>query len=280
MRLDAKKLTTPFPLRPVYGSNHRRPRRHLGMEPEPRESHTMYAIHVLTADSDADLRPTVEFFVGIGDINSAFLPKQQPIAPATPGPSTPDAPLASTSTAIIPDATAPFATTSTSPTPSEEELAEIEQSEILSRNADELDAQLEERPLAKKQEELQEAEEAEEAEEAAQAANSSEAAADAVQTDAPVNGVESSRTPSPTREKHKRKALLKNSDRELVRIQRVSTYLVSQAGTHSILFRFWKKYIGSIIRLTTRDRQKKSLQRKSQNVQSSLRRRLTSGYAS
>ncbi|KIP11789.1 hypothetical protein PHLGIDRAFT_27787 [Phlebiopsis gigantea 11061_1 CR5-6] len=164
-----------------------------------------------------------EFFVGIGDINSAFLPKQQSIAPVSAGASTPDAPLASTSTDIIAETTpdSPFASTSTSPSSTEEELAEIAQNEILSRNADELDAQLEERPLAKKQEELQEAEEAEEAEEAANASNSSEASADDGQADTTVNGVESPRTPSPTREKHKRKALLKNSDRELVRIQRI-----------------------------------------------------------
>ena len=108
----------------------------------------------------------VEFFVGIGDINSAFLPKQQPIAPVPSGPSTPESTLASASTTAAEESPAsltPFASVSATGEPTEEELAEIAKSEILSRNADELDAQLEERPLAKKQEELQEAEDAEEA---------------------------------------------------------------------------------------------------------------------
>lgn len=101
----------------------------------------------------------------------------------------------------------------------------MEKTEILARNADALDAQLEERPLAKMQEELQEAEdkEATEAE-----ASTSESPSPTLNGDASssTNGTEATRTPTPNREKHHRKALLKNTDTELIRVQRVSVCVV------------------------------------------------------
>lgn len=138
------------------------------------------------------------------------------------GPSTPELPLASSSDVAAEEAStlnSSFASTSVTGEPTEEELAEIAKSEILSRNADELDAQLEERPLAKKQEELQEAEEAEEA----RRESSTPEPAPIVNGEEPkaANGVEEPRAPTPSREKHTRKALLKNTDTELIRVQRV-----------------------------------------------------------
>lgn len=95
----------------------------------------------------------------------------------------------------------------------EAELAELAKTEILARNADALDAQLEERPLAKKQEQLQETD------------DSAEGAAE-IGANGHSETLEESEAPRPTTpkpEKHVRKALLKNDDVELVRVQKVST---------------------------------------------------------
>ncbi|EKM61406.1 uncharacterized protein PHACADRAFT_204575 [Phanerochaete carnosa HHB-10118-sp] len=157
-----------------------------------------------------------EFFVGIGDINSAFLPKQVPLTPLPQVATTPGLPSTS-SAASEPD-------TSVTPVPSdvtEEELAEIEKTEILARNADALDAQLEERPLAKMQEELQEAEDEDADGVDAEALESSSPTVNG-DSPKPTNGAEADRSPTPHREKHHhRKALLKNTDTELVRVQRI-----------------------------------------------------------
>ena len=110
---------------------------------------------------------TVEFFVGIGDINSAFLPKLEPLTPNLPQDP------ASAGVAKIPPINIPPPEASTSPavpapdldiTAEEQaELVELAKTEILARNADALDAQLEERPLAKMQEQLQDTDESAEA---------------------------------------------------------------------------------------------------------------------
>lgn len=170
----------------------------------------------------------VEFFVGIGDINSAFLPKQKPLAPSIPasppipGIPTPPPPPPTTA-AEIPEPTDPLSPFDevlpvTDDTP--QELAEIAKSEILAANAVALDAQLEERPLAKMQEKVQEEEDAKE--DAAEAESRASSVNGDAEPTANGNGVEVPRTPTPTREKHHRKALLKNTDTELVRVQRVS----------------------------------------------------------
>jgi RNA polymerase II subunit A C-terminal domain phosphatase len=95
-----------------------------------------------------------------------------------------------------------------------------------------LDAQLEERPLAKMQEELQEAEDAKEA--TSEVEEQDSAAAVNGLGEKPVvnghadnseNGGEGTRSPTPSREKHPRKALLKNTDTELIRVRRVSVFL-------------------------------------------------------
>lgn len=173
----------------------------------------------------------VEFFVGIGDINSSFLPKQVPIAALPPDANRPASPPSDIASPGPTPPLSPFSSASTNSDTSEEELAEIEKTEILARNADVLDAQLEERPLAKMQEELQEAEDAKEA--AIEAAAEKEStpvvngAAEAGTNGHGDDGENAAEPPArlstPPKEKHTRKALLKNTDTELTRVQRVNT---------------------------------------------------------
>ena len=92
----------------------------------------------------------------------------------------------------------------------EAEAEEILQKEMITRNSLALEAQVEERPLAKLQEELQEA---------ANGQLESETPA----THGALGESENTSKPSETPgEKHHRKALLKNDDIELQRIKRVS----------------------------------------------------------
>jgi RNA polymerase II subunit A-like phosphatase len=95
--------------------------------------------------------------------------------------------------------------------PADEEVdTEILQKEMIARNSLALEAQVEERPLAKLQEELQ------------------EAANDQLESESPVGSTssqsENTSKPSetPGEKHHHRKALLKNDDVELRRIKRVS----------------------------------------------------------
>jgi RNA polymerase II subunit A C-terminal domain phosphatase len=161
--------------------------------------------------------PTDDFFVGIGDINSTFLPKLDPststvpqTSPATPG-QQPQTVLGSTLPTSSPSPSSDDSQSSTISTSSadEEVDTEILQKEMIARNSLALEAQVEERPLAKLQEELQ------------------EAANDQLESESPASSVsgqsENTSKPSETPgEKHHRKALLKNDDVELRRIKRVS----------------------------------------------------------
>jgi RNA polymerase II subunit A-like phosphatase len=157
--------------------------------------------------------PTDDFFVGIGDINSAFLPKLDPSTstipqmPVTPGqqPQANPGPTLSTST---PDPL-PEDPQLTTPSADEAVTTEILQKEMMARNSLALEAQVEERPLAKLQEELQEAANGELASESP--------------TSSTTGQSENTSKPSENSgEKHHRKALLKNDDVELQRIKRVS----------------------------------------------------------
>ncbi|KAJ7642847.1 hypothetical protein B0H17DRAFT_960034 [Mycena rosella] len=135
-----------------------------------------------------------DFFVGIGDINSAFLPKIEPLTP----------PAAATAPAAEPPPSAdPAQVTPSLPAPvSPVEAAQTELTEkaMLTQNTIALEAQVEERPLAKKQEELQVA--------------SAEAPAPIAASEA-----ETPDSTSPASEKTQRKAaLLKNDDNELQRL--------------------------------------------------------------
>jgi len=168
-----------------------------------------------------------DFFVGIGDINSSFLPKLEPLTTATSQrpeikgpPSQDDAnaqKLSMMSQTTPPEAGLASATTSLSttiPVPSngEAERAQLAANAMLKQNNLALEAQLEERPLAKKQEALQEGE---------------AAAHEHTQHDTenkPVVGVQTKQEESSTHKHEKRKALLKNDDHELERIAKVGSY--------------------------------------------------------
>jgi RNA polymerase II subunit A C-terminal domain phosphatase len=97
-------------------------------------------------------------------------------------------------------------------------LNELAKKEILALNADALEAQLEERPLAKQQELLQEAEEANETSESDKISSTPGSS----ENDGSLELQEVPKSTTPKPEKHARKALLKNDDTELVRVQRVS----------------------------------------------------------
>lgn len=95
--------------------------------------------------------------------------------------------------------------------PADEEVAaEILQKEMIARNSLALEAQVEERPLAKLQEELQ------------------EAANGQLESESPASNISSQSedtsksSETPGEKHHHRKALLKNDDVELQRIKRVS----------------------------------------------------------
>ena len=170
---------------------------------------------------------TDDFFVGIGDINSAFLPKLEPLVPVAPPP---PPPVIADSTTVTEELEAEveldgdeedddeddledvMASSDGASSPGEDErLAEIEKNEILSRNTQALEAQVEERPLAKKQEELQETVNGE-------AASPEQPTTGAVPA---TNGSDASAEQQPKRERHVRKALLKNDDTELQRVKQV-----------------------------------------------------------
>ncbi|KAJ7231472.1 hypothetical protein B0H12DRAFT_1146513 [Mycena haematopus] len=145
-----------------------------------------------------------DFFVGIGDINSAFLPKIEPLTPVTPRPATapkaaptssptPDAPPSADPAQINPSLPAPISSADAAQTALTEKA-------LLTQNSIALEAQVEERPLAKKQEEL------EVASDEAPGASKGESSTTA------------SKTPSPAPKKHHKAALLKNDDNELQRL--------------------------------------------------------------
>lgn len=153
---------------------------------------------------------TDDFFVGIGDINSAFLPKINPLTAAVPTPPIkagsvkeggvqPPASPASSETAVseVSDSTLV------------DESDELMQKNMIDQNSLALEAQVEERPLAKKQEELE--------------ASPSEQTPAA--PGAPVNppsGPETRGGGTKKRNKAPPKALLRNDDFELHRVRNVS----------------------------------------------------------
>ncbi|PPQ64298.1 hypothetical protein CVT26_002181 [Gymnopilus dilepis] len=144
-----------------------------------------------------------DFFIGIGDINSSFLPKIEPLTPSVP---TPPASPAQNINGAAP---------ASPPLPSEEEQEKVEEetTAMLKENNAALDAQLEERPLAKKEKELQEHEVQEQQE---QQPPQAEAAGTATTTPPPSN-----KEASPKPEKAHKKALLKNDDYELDRVSKL-----------------------------------------------------------
>lgn len=159
-----------------------------------------------------------DFFVGIGDINSTFLPKLDaststipPMPPPTPSQQQ-QATSGSTPSPSVPVPASNGSQSSIVSTSSADEAAaeEILQKEMMTRNSLALEAQVEERPLAKLQEELQEA------------ANGQLTSESPASTSASGKCETTSKPHESPGEKHHRKALLKNDDTELQRVKRVS----------------------------------------------------------
>jgi RNA polymerase II subunit A C-terminal domain phosphatase len=118
---------------------------------------------------------------------------------------------------------------------------EILQKEMIARNSLALEAQVEERPLAKLQEELQ------------------EAANDQLESERPASSTssqsENTSKPSetPGEKPHHRKALLKNDDVELQRIKRVSRVSL-ELVKYEDTFSFWTRPINGSSKPTTTGR--------------------------
>ncbi|KAF8640572.1 hypothetical protein AX17_000234 [Amanita inopinata Kibby_2008] len=152
-----------------------------------------------------------EFFVGIGDINSTFLPKLEPLTAGS---------------SIQTPSLKPPATTSPESTPTGEsaptEVEEVEEAEaaeaavnaMLKQNTLALELQLEERPLAKKQAELLRA--------AEESSSHGQHPPGAEQEDTKATD-QSQVADDREARKHdrERKALLKNEDHELVRVAKL-----------------------------------------------------------
>lgn len=148
-----------------------------------------------------------DFFVGIGDINSTFLPKVAPIAPP---------PTAPANTRI--EARAEEATQ----TPEEVEKAKLQASAMVVQNSIALEAQRDERPLAKKQEQLEDVTETEKE----SVSPPTPDVPTPPQTDAAAAAAAPAPAPQePPAEKHVKKALLKDNDWELIRVSSLLTHI-------------------------------------------------------
>ncbi len=190
-----------------------------------------------------EMRLIDDFFVGIGDINSAFLPKVQPLTPVIPPPPTTADPSGPEPTPAALDADDDDESDESedlleSEAPSspavEDEFAELAKDEMLTRNTLALEAQFEERPLAKEQEKLEKT-----AEEVVDNSEQQSSEAEPAQ-----NGDASS--DAEKREKPVRKALLKNDDIELTRVRKVRRIPLSHTDIHlSGTIRSWNSYTNS-----------------------------------
>jgi RNA polymerase II subunit A-like phosphatase len=152
-----------------------------------------------------------DFFVGIGDINSTFLPKVDPITAGPPLPisgTSPPSPRSSP-TSVTPSSTLTSSSNTTPPATSEAEREEErergaqETKEMVAANSLALEAQLEERPLAKKQEALLD---------------------DGIEKEGEKTGEDSDEKGQDKPDEkpaHVKKALLKNDDTELQRVNKV-----------------------------------------------------------
>lgn len=191
-----------------------------------------------------------DFFVGIGDINSTFLPKIDPSTPA-PIPTPPAAgsetkpPPSTNVTAPAPGTSTNDTVSSTTPSAASADASAAGDSLVLQNNAA-LDAQLEERPLAKAEKELQEHEKDE--------AEQSPTEADASPSPTPESDKEN-KDHHKDDHHHHRKALLKNDDAELQRVGKVLAHLLVcvLVCTHTLLslYSSLMKYTNATSRLMT-----------------------------
>ncbi|KAK7023823.1 RNA polymerase II subunit A C-terminal domain phosphatase [Favolaschia claudopus] len=143
-----------------------------------------------------------DFFVGIGDINSSFLPKIVPLTPIASAPT--DAQKIPPAASSSPPSTDESPVDSSLPkpaSPAEETQAELAEKALLLTQSIALEAQVEERPLAKKQEELEVASD------------------ESPSTNKDVPPATTGEVQAQPSKKHQRKAaLLKNDDNELQRL--------------------------------------------------------------
>ncbi|KAG6874388.1 hypothetical protein C0995_015124 [Termitomyces sp. Mi166 len=158
-----------------------------------------------------------DFFVGIGDINSTFLPKLEPLAPVITSPATMKTlspPSNSESPVNVAQETPSNAATALvvpEPAPSSEgDNVELAKTALVTQNTLALEAQLEERPLAKKQEALSEGE----------TPHQHHHHHHHHHDDNTTNEV-TPKEETPAVPKHERKALLKNDDVELERVSKI-----------------------------------------------------------
>ncbi|KAJ7103031.1 hypothetical protein B0H15DRAFT_810663 [Mycena belliarum] len=152
-----------------------------------------------------------DFFVGIGDINSAFLPKIEPLTPVVPpAAAVPQASPVTDPAMDSPPSADPAQVNPSLPAPAsplEAAKTELTEKAMLTQNTIALEAQVEERPLAKKQEELQ-------------VASADPPTAIGSQAASKDTKIAESTVPAP--EKPPRKAaLLKNDDHELQRLGKI-----------------------------------------------------------
>lgn len=133
-----------------------------------------------------------------------------PTTPREQQQSTSGSTLSTSASDPVPDDSQSRANTASTSSADEAVAEEILQNEMIARNSLALEAQVEERPLAKLQEELQEAVDG-------------QLASESPASDGASGQREDTSKPSETLgEKHHRKALLKNDDVELQRVKRVS----------------------------------------------------------
>ncbi|KAI6047826.1 hypothetical protein EDC04DRAFT_2863998 [Pisolithus marmoratus] len=151
-----------------------------------------------------------DFFIGIGDINSTFFPKVDPLGSAESFISLSMQSVIeinptgkTTTTPSLGESVVPTVAPSPLSQPEEKERAERESKAMLTQNSLALEAQVEERPLAKKQEELQTA-----------SNQGGSTSGQKIPSESPSSSTlhEFSKGVSP------RKALLKNDDVELTRV--------------------------------------------------------------
>ncbi|KAG6915259.1 hypothetical protein DXG01_012444 [Tephrocybe rancida] len=192
-----------------------------------------------------------DFYVGIGDINSTFLPKLEPLAPVMPSgppPSTaaklPASPGtdAHTSDALVDalSAPTPLMVPELAPPP-DSDSSDLTKTAMVTRNNLALEAQLEERPLAKKQEALSEGDVPHEHH---HHHHSEESLTPEPAPKEEKAKEERSTTPGPRPE---RKALLKNDDYELDRVSKI---------LKEVHDRFFKSYDTSSTSTTSKRRER------------------------
>jgi hypothetical protein len=164
--------------------------------------------------------------------------------PTNPGQETPNVSEPTTSTSTP----APMSDDSQSSAVAADEAAakEILQKEMIARNSLALEAQVEERPLAKLQEELQEA------------ANGQLANETPASHNASGESENTSKPSEATGEKHHRKALLKNDDAELRRVKLVSYIFPCDMLSSGKPSSSWMVYINGSSKPTTTDLQMKA----------------------